>query len=161
MQIRTCDYNRKWPDATTNDDLEEIVEPTQEAVEGLREAAVDFLQLLDDYLTQRGKIDSDWREASLGNWEDLDIYGDTVSFEWTETDRCGDTDYFRREFPLSDLWDPHWKERVRAENGDKDAKKAAELRVRTEEAKARLEAREKAELERLQGKYSQGQATAS
>ena len=155
MQIRTCDYNRKWPGAAANEDGEEIAETTQKDVEALRDATEDFMELLDAYLTRRGKIDSSWRDAEIGDWSDLDIYGDSISFEWQETDRCGDTEYMRREFPLSDLWDPHWEERVRAENGDREAKRQAELRKRTEAAKERLEAREKAELARLQGKYAQ------
>jgi hypothetical protein len=136
----------------------EDIEITQTLVEKLRDSAIEFGTVLNNYLDARAKVDPNFKGVphfSMEGDEDssFDCLGDVIVIQWKEYGRCGDADYFSRAFPFSDLWNPNWKDRVRAEleetaRREKEKREAAALaRKQTEEE------RERKLLQTLQAKY--------
>jgi hypothetical protein len=120
-----------------------------------QEALNNFKMIVDSYIQVRSRIDPEWRHMTDTSDDDADwdFLGDTISVEWKERDRCGDLDYFRREFPLEHLWHPDWEflltgERNRKIQTEKEAREAAEARHR-----AGKEAAERQQLRELLAKY--------
>lgn len=84
---------------------------------------------------------------------DFDFYGDEITIEWKEWDRCGDRDYFTRSFPLAHLWTPSWEDAIKAEVEALDAaEKAKQAAFRASQA-AKQEAFERKQLSDLLAKY--------
>ena len=135
---------------------------TEERVDGLTNAIKEaFKTLVNHYIEIRGRIDPAFHsvpEVSDGDDDDddradFDFYGDTITIEWKEWDRCGDRDYYVRSFPLAHLWAPDWESVIKDEvEVHEQAKKAKQEAERTAMAAAR-EARERAQLADLLGKY--------
>lgn len=133
---------------------------TKELVEGLRDAALEFTEVVNLYIRMRREVDPDFKDVPYFNLEGdedvaFDVQGDTVTVQWKEYGRCGDADYYNRSFPFSDLWDPDWEARVKTEK-EKKARKEAEKKAAAE--RARNEAQEKRDrelLRALQAKYGE------
>lgn len=120
-----------------------------------QEALNNFKMIVDSYIQVRSRIDPEWRHMTDTSDDDADwdFLGDTISVEWKERDRCGDLDYFRREFPLEHLWAPNWEEVIKAEVGVRDAaEKAKQAAFRASQA-AKQEAYERKQLAELLNKY--------
>lgn len=120
-----------------------------------QEALSNFKLNVDAYIRIRGQIDPEWRRVPETDDEDadFDFYGDSISIEWKEYDRCGDRDYFRRDFPLEHLWHPDWESLL---TGERDQRVQAEKKAReADEAKrkAAKEAAERRQLADLLAKY--------
>jgi hypothetical protein len=103
---------------------------------------------IDAYINIRGRIDPEWRNVpdTSGEDDDWDFLGDTISVEWKEYDRCGDRDYFRRDFPLEHLWHPDWESLL---TGERDQRVQAEKEAREAEEAKRKAAKEVAERKQL------------
>jgi len=93
------------------------MQSTEQYVRQLRDTALVFDDLVNQYIEQRNQLDPGFKcpaydiDGTL-NEAEFDFHDDTIVVQWHDTDRCGDSEYFRREFPFSDLWDPSWKERT-------------------------------------------------
>lgn len=114
-----------------------------------QQAAQEAFKLnIDTYANIRGRIDPEWHSVPETSYDDADwdLLGDTISVEWQERDRCGDREYFRRDFPLSDLWLPNWEAAITAEV---EQRRAAEQARQMAERARRDAAIEKAEREKL------------
>lgn len=119
------------------------------------QAEADFKAVVDEYIQLRGRLDPEWHSMPETDDEDadFDFYGDSVEIEWRETDRCGDDEYFRREFPISDLWHPDWEALIRDKVEERRAAREAKLAEATAKRKAEVEARERRTLLELLDKY--------
>jgi hypothetical protein len=148
-----------------NDDKGEndVVEVTKELVEKLKDSADLFAQVINNYIGARQKVDPEFKNVprfEMGGSEDtsfdleaFNLEKDEITVEWKEFGRCGDSDYFTRSFPFSDLWDPKWEARAKAEAETK-AKAAAEKQAAAELARKKAtEERERKQLQKLQAKY--------
>lgn len=135
---------------------------TEEQITTWQNGTIMFIEAMNEYIRKRNRLDPKFNceELDLEDPDEdisFDIYGDHITIQWKEHDRCGDVDYFNTSFPLSHLWSldwdqaqQQWEEERKKEQEAKEAKKA--------EAAARqvkiLEARERAQLEHLRAKYA-------
>ena len=93
--------------------------------EKLVEAALDITEwlytALNRYLGRRHEMDSSWRiwrgDRDGDDEATIDWYGDTINIQWKEAGRCGDTDYYHREFPKRHLWEPWGQVKKEIESG--------------------------------------------
>ena len=127
----------------------------REQVERIADAAdaakYTFLKMIDAYVKMRMEIDPEWKDIDFDAFEDdVEFYVDgDVELEWRRDDHCDSYDYFRRDFPASDLWDPDVENRIRAEVAEKQAAATRVLEKRREAA----EQHERKMLEALRLKY--------
>ena len=93
-----------------------MTQPTEQYVRQLRDSALAFEELLNHHLDERRKFEPKLETfyPNDGDHGDYDIHGEAISIEWQHYDHCGDVEYYALSFPLSDLWDPSWKEREEA-----------------------------------------------
>jgi len=110
-----------------------------------------FFQACEEYMDARSAIDPYFNAPyTVGSCDAVDIYDwEWVTFQWSESGRCGDHDYYQCEFDIEDLWDPSWVERAEAA---KKRKEEEARKKREAEAKAR-EDRERAQCRSLMKKY--------
>lgn len=120
-------------------------------------AETEFKGLVDNYLNVRGHLDPEWESVPFtgdtNEDTEFDFYGESITIEWRETDRCGDSNYFRREFPLSDLWQSDLESFILAQVKDKKEKKEAKRVAELAKAAANIEKIERNRLEELLNKY--------
>lgn len=149
-----CDYR-----PLTEDEIRKLQEDAFDngeitvAEQGEAEAA--FKAIVDSYVQVRSDVDPEWRWVpdTSDEDDDWDLLGSCISVEWKRRDRCGDLDYFRRDFPLEHLWAPNWEEVIKAEVGVRDAaEKAKQAAFRASQA-AKQEAYERKQLAELLNKY--------
>jgi len=120
-------------------------------------------EMIRDYVQHRAQIDPDWDRAI--NFEAdtdtiaFDPNGD-VEIEWEETGRCGDRDYYRKEFPAEHLWDPEAMEKIKVEVAERVAAEAKKTQDRLEARQKAQEVQDLKLLSALQEKYG-GQAVSS
>lgn len=120
-----------------------------------QQAEADFKRIVDDYIRVRNHLDPEWRSVPETGDEDadFDFLGESVTIEWKEWDRCGDADYFLRDFPISDLWEPDWEAYIRSIVEKREAvKRTKQLDEQAKRAAAR-EAAERRQLADLLAKY--------
>lgn len=122
----------------------------------------ELLEWFVQYMDTRRSFDSTfkaWADTEdleeAAEEDDLDWYGDSVEYQWTETGRCGDTDYFRVEFPTRHLWmdKADWKAEVQEKDRLEKERKAREKREREERQRKAQEERERKQLRILMLKY--------
>jgi len=143
-----------------NDELGdyEDIEVTQELVEKLRQSAIEFTEVVNNYLSAREEVDPNFKGVprfSMEGDEDssFDCLGDVFVIQWKEYGRCGDADYFSRAFPFSDLWNPAWKARVQTEIEETARKEREKREAAALARKQSEEERERKLLQSLQAKY--------
>jgi len=124
-----------------------------------------FIDTLNRYIEKRKNLDPTFKAYELDLMdldEDVtfDIFGDDITIQWREYDRCDEYNYFSTTFPLSHLWSidweqeqQRWAEQRRLKEEAEAARKAyAEARMTALRAQ-QLERHERSELARLQSKY--------
>jgi hypothetical protein len=139
---------------------------TNKKVEQLQAAANEYIDLLNAYINERSRVDPDFQDVAelfLSDLDDdysYDIFGEVITIQWRYYDRCGDSNYYQRTFPLSHLWDDSWKAQLEAKQeakrqAEKEAKrlKAEQEAAREKRKQEALEINERLELQRLQAKY--------
>lgn len=96
-----------------------MTRPTEQQVRQLRDAAMEFEQLVNQHIEQRNMHDPEFRCPTydidgMDNDAEFDFHDNgTIVVHWRDYDRCGEAEYFRREFPFADLWDQSWYYRVK------------------------------------------------
>lgn len=147
---------RRMQDITTGDyhPVDEDGDPIEEGydAEEVKEA---FLTEVSRYIRVRGHLDPEFHSVPETDDEDadFDFYGDEITVEWKEWDRCGDRDYFTRSFPIAHLWAPDWEATIQAEVEVRDAAIRAKEEARMARIAADREAAERKQLALLLGKY--------
>ena len=132
-------------------------EPIEEDLDkdALKEA---FRRVVNSYILCRNRLDSEFRDVPEvpdddDDSADFDFYGDIITVEWKEWDRCGDRDYFTRSFPLAHLWAPSWEDAIREEVRVRDAAKKAQQEAYQAKMAADREAADRRQLAALLDKY--------
>lgn len=138
---------------------EELVTPG--LVKDLQRSALEFFALIEAYVDTRAMLDPDFREFRAFN--PLETREELLSF-FTDHTVCLETVRYRGgsgepvavEFPLADLWDPDWEERMSREKEEKEQAERVRRAEQQEAAKKEQERQEREELARLQAKYGGG-----
>lgn len=119
-----------------------------------------IISVLEDYETIKEHIIKVAEKVATyndyGHWDidedEIEIASPTVRFQvfmW----RCGGRDYESFNFPLSYLWDDNWEEEEEAAMKSREEAKKKKEEERKQKKLAKIEAREKAQLEHLKAKY--------
>lgn len=134
------DYEDLW-------DYEEEPKPSifsDDFRETLRQAHEFFLHI-EDYIRMRGKIDPTFKNIQGPRYaRSLDLHGDSIDWEWQQSDRCGDYYYLRRSIPFEHLWaeDPEALIRAELEAEEQKKRNAEEQKKRAVEEQDRKKLRE-------------------
>jgi len=112
-----------------------------------------FFDIVDDYLSERYSLDSEWGIDECDGVNSIDVYSDEITLQWSESDRCGDDEYYQRSFPLEHLWAPGWRSAIEAEGVKKKAEREAKRLADLERLRKQTEERERAKLRELMVKY--------
>jgi len=146
----------RMQDITTGDyhPVDEDGNPVEEDYDA-EEVAAAFKAEINSYINLRGRLDPEFHSVPETDDEDadFDFYGEEISVEWKEWDRCGDHDYYRRSFPIKHLWAPSWEDAIRAEVQPREAAKKAREEALQAKARAQREAAERKQLATLLEKY--------
>jgi len=144
-------FDDAWTDILEDNKWKPVV--TDEFKDTVLKAKL-FIVIVQEYIEKRAKIEKDWGDVeNPTDAQSFDMYGDSISIQWRETDRCGDEDYYSRDFPISHLWSDNWAALLQH---DENLRKEREA-IRKEEAEKKrlvaVEKRERKQLQELLSKY--------
>lgn len=100
--------------------------------------AKDFMDVLDQYLNFRRRVDPTFRNVPGTNAcgcgdAEFDLYGDIIEIDWYEVGGCyGDPDNHRVQFPTAHLWSPDWDKAIKEDVEAKAVSKRASMEKQAE-----------------------------